>query len=89
MLRLNPQVALPISKLPPWEVPTLFARCGGCSPSSCFSHLARAQLQAQSCALRQQPKGASLLVQWSGLCAFTTEGTGLIPGRGTKIAQAR
>ena len=27
-------------------------------------------------------------VQWLGLCAFTAEGLGSIPGRGTKIPQA-
>ena len=27
-------------------------------------------------------------VQWLGLCAFTAEGPGSIPGRGTKILQA-
>ena len=30
----------------------------------------------------------SLAVQWLGLCAFTTEGPGSIPGQGTKITQA-
>ena len=29
-----------------------------------------------------------LVVQWLGLCAFTTKGLGLIPGWGTKIPQA-
>ena len=33
-------------------------------------------------------KGNSLAVQWLGLCAFTAEGTGSIPGWGTKIPQA-
>ena len=28
------------------------------------------------------------MVQWLGLCAFTTEGAGSIPGQGTKIPQA-
>ena len=28
------------------------------------------------------------MVQWLGLCAFTAEGPGSIPGRGTKIPQA-
>ena len=32
--------------------------------------------------------GNSLAVQWLGLCAFTAEGSGLIPGWGTKIPQA-
>ena len=32
--------------------------------------------------------GRSLVVQWLGLCTFTTEGAGLIPGQGTKIPQA-
>ena len=32
--------------------------------------------------------GNSLAVQWLGLCTFTAEGTGSIPGRGTKIPQA-
>ena len=27
-------------------------------------------------------------IQWLGLCAFTSEGAGSIPGRGTKIPQA-
>ena len=27
------------------------------------------------------------MVQWLGLCAFTAEGSGLIPGQGTKIPQ--
>ena len=30
----------------------------------------------------------SLSVQWLGLCPFTAEGPGSIPGRGTKIPQA-
>ena len=32
--------------------------------------------------------GNSLVVQWLGLSAFTAEGLGSIPGRGTKIPQA-
>ena len=28
------------------------------------------------------------MVQWLGFCAFTAEGAGSIPGRGTKIPQA-
>ena len=32
--------------------------------------------------------GNSLVVQWLGLCAFTTWGLDSIPGRGTKILQA-
>ena len=32
--------------------------------------------------------GNSLVVQWLGFCAFTAEGPGSIPGRGTKIPQA-
>ena len=32
--------------------------------------------------------GNSLVVQWLGLCTFTTEGTGSIPGWGNKIPQA-
>ena len=28
------------------------------------------------------------MVQWLGLCAFTAEGVGSIPGQGTKIPQA-
>ena len=32
--------------------------------------------------------GDSLMVQWLGLHSFTAEGTGSIPGRGTKILQA-
>ena len=32
--------------------------------------------------------GNSLVVQWLGLCAFTAEGAGSIPGWGTKIPQA-
>ena len=32
--------------------------------------------------------GNSLVVQWLGLRAFTAEGLGSIPGRGTKIPQA-
>ena len=32
--------------------------------------------------------GASLVVQWVRLHASTTEGTGLIPGWGTKIPHA-
>ena len=30
-------------------------------------------------------EGNSLVVQWLGLCAFTAEGVGSIPSRGTKI----
>ena len=32
--------------------------------------------------------GISLAVQWLELCTSTAGGTGLIPGRGTKILQA-
>ena len=32
--------------------------------------------------------GNSLLVQLLGLCAFTAEDVGSIPGRGTKVLQA-
>ena len=32
--------------------------------------------------------GNSLAVQWLGLCAFTAEGPGSFPDRGTKILQA-
>ncbi len=34
-------------------------------------------------------KGTSLAVQWLGLCAFTAEGLGSIPGQGTKTPQAK
>ena len=30
-----------------------------------------------------------MAVQWLGLCAFTAEGLGSIPGQGTKIPQAK
>ena len=33
-------------------------------------------------------QGNSLAVQWLGLCAFTAEGLGSIPGQETKIPQA-
>ena len=32
--------------------------------------------------------GNSLAVQWLGLCTFTAEGLGSIPGPGTRILQA-
>ena len=32
--------------------------------------------------------GNSLVVQWLGLCAFTVEGPGSVPGQGNKILQA-
>ena len=32
--------------------------------------------------------GNSLALQWLGLCAFTAEGSGSSPGRGTNILQA-
>ena len=32
--------------------------------------------------------GTFLAIQWSGLCAFSTEGPDSIPGQGTKILQA-
>ena len=32
--------------------------------------------------------GSSLAVQWLGLCAFTAEVLGSIPGQGTKIPEA-
>ena len=37
---------------------------------------------------RRRAPGNSLAVQWLGLRASTSGGTGLIPGRGTKIPQA-
>ena len=36
----------------------------------------------------KQRRGNSLVVQWLGLRAFTAEGPGSIPDRGTKILQA-
>ena len=33
--------------------------------------------------------GNSLAVQWLGFCTFTAEGMGSIPGRGTKVLQAK
>ena len=38
--------------------------------------------------VRTQISGSSLVVQWLGLCAFPTEGSGSIPGQGTKILLA-
>ena len=38
--------------------------------------------------LKKLKMGNSLAVQWLGLCSFTVEATGSIPGRGTKIPQA-
>ena len=35
------------------------------------------------------PPGNSLVVQWLGLRASTAGGTGLIPGQGTNIPQAK
>ena len=32
---------------------------------------------------KNEVKGASLAVQWLGLCTSTVAGTGLIPGQGT------
>ena len=37
---------------------------------------------------RSQKQGTSLAVQWLRLCASTAEGTGSIPGQGTKIPHA-
>ena len=37
--------------------------------------------------VRNQISGNSLVVQWLGLCAFPAEGSGSIPGQGTKIPQ--
>ena len=34
---------------------------------------------------RTGDSGNSLVVQWLGLCAFSAEGQGSIPGQGTKI----
>ena len=31
--------------------------------------------------------GTSLVVQWFGLCIVTAEGSGSVPGQGTKILQ--
>lgn len=36
----------------------------------------------------KQVKGASLAVQWLGLCASIAGGKGLVPDRGTKILHA-
>ena len=38
--------------------------------------------------LRYNLIGNSLVLQWLGLCTFTAEGAGSIPGQGTKIPQA-
>ena len=45
-------------------------------------------LRRRNLASRLQHRGNSLAVQWLGLCVFTAEGWGSIPGRGTKIPQA-
>ena len=37
---------------------------------------------------QKEPRGEFLVTQWLGLCAFTAEGLGSIPGQGTKILQA-
>ena len=37
---------------------------------------------------QKEPRGEFLVVQWLGLCTFTAEGVGSIPGQGTKIPQA-
>ena len=37
--------------------------------------------------IKTKASGNSLVVQWLGLCAFTAEGPGSIPGQGTKILQ--
>ena len=34
---------------------------------------------------KNHPPGNSLAVQWLGVCIFTAEGRGSIPGRGTNI----
>ena len=41
------------------------------------------------CDLRNYSLGNSLVVQWLGLCTFTAEGPGSIPGQGAKIPQAK
>ena len=41
-----------------------------------------------SCWLNDLSAGVSLVIQWLGLCAFTAEGTGLIPGQVTKILRS-
>ena len=40
------------------------------------------------CAIKKNTAGNSLVVQWLGLRALTTERLGSIPGRGTKTPQA-
>ena len=42
----------------------------------------------QSKTIRNTKGGNSLAVQWLGLCVFTAEGPGSIPGRGSKIPKA-
>ena len=42
----------------------------------------------QHCLYQQKTGGNSLEVQWLGLHVFIAEGTGSIPGRGTKILHA-
>ena len=37
---------------------------------------------------KKDKPGNFLAVQWLRLCAFTAEGTGSIPGQGTKLLQA-
>ena len=39
--------------------------------------------------IRYNAVGNSLAVQWLGFCTFTAEGMGSIPGRGTKVLQAK
>ena len=39
-------------------------------------------------AISQGVSGNFLAVQWLGMHAFTAEGTGSVPGQGTKILQA-
>ena len=39
--------------------------------------------------IRYNAVGNSRAVQWLGFCTFTAEGMGSIPGRGTKVLQAK
>ena len=81
-----------ISQFTPFKAHTVFVftSSGGESHwfySTTYTQGYRQHLSKYSVKIKIEPTGKSLVVQWLGLCAFTTMSPGSVPDQGTKILQ--
>ena len=53
-----------------------------------YKELLQLNSKKETTQLKNGQKGNFLVVQWLGLCTYTAEGAGSVPGQGTKIPQA-